>query len=203
LVDPWRAVSGLCSKPLPQAPSQLPQLLSAHLHEALGHRGRRRLFAGHQPRAQVARERQQLASRQRGDLRHHRFQRERVQAPVRGLFQQAWPVAACPPRLSGAASAARRLGGAGGPGGAQGFVNFLSAFAEDEDVIPDLVWISRERKALAMDEQGHFQAAPELVVEVLSPGPANERCDRELKLKLYSRQGVLEYWIVAWRLRMV
>lgn len=82
-------------------------------------------------------------------------------------------------------------------------MNFLSAFAEDEDVIPDLVWISRERKALAMDEQGHFQAAPELVVEVLSPGPANERCDRELKLKLYSRQGVLEYWIVDWRLRVV
>ena len=38
---------------------------------------------------------------------------------------------------------------------------------------------------------------------MLSPGPANERRDRELKLKLYSRQGVLEYWIVDWRLRTV
>ena len=54
-----------------------------------------------------------------------------------------------------------------------------------------------------MDEAGHFRRAPELVVEVLSPGPKNERRDRELKLKLYSRQGVREYWIVDWRTRTV
>jgi Uma2 family endonuclease len=38
-----------------------------------------------------------------------------------------------------------------------------------------------------------------LVVEVLSPGGANERRDRDVKLKLYSRRGVLEYWVVDWR----
>ena len=43
---------------------------------------------------------------------------------------------------------------------------------------------------------GHLVGAPELVVEVLSPGQKNERRDRESKLKLYSVQGVLEYWIV-------
>jgi Uma2 family endonuclease len=32
-------------------------------------------------------------------------------------------------------------------------------------------------------------------VEVLSPGKANEDRDRSAKLKLYSIQGVLEYWI--------
>jgi Uma2 family endonuclease len=76
-------------------------------------------------------------------------------------------------------------------------------FAPDDDVAPDVVWISRARLADALDTNGHLRAAPELVVEVLSPGSANERRDRELKLKLYSRQGVREYWIVDWRLRSV
>ena len=76
-------------------------------------------------------------------------------------------------------------------------------FAADDDVAPDVVWISRERLATLQDEAGHLRGAPELVVEVLSPGPANERRDRELKLQLYSRQGVQEYWIVDWRARQV
>ncbi|MGH8612808.1 MAG: Uma2 family endonuclease [Gammaproteobacteria bacterium] len=71
-------------------------------------------------------------------------------------------------------------------------------FAEDDDVAPDVVWISRDRFASRLDEKGHLQVAPELVVEVLSPGAANERRDRQAKLKLYSRQGVQEYWIVDW-----
>ncbi len=41
------------------------------------------------------------------------------------------------------------------------------------------------------------------MVEVLSPGTLNERRDREAKRKLYARRGVLEYWIVDWRLRQV
>ena len=76
-------------------------------------------------------------------------------------------------------------------------------FASDDDVAPDVVWISHARLAEALDTGGHLRAAPELVVEVLSPGSTNERRDREYKLKLYSRQGVREYWIVDWRLRSV
>ena len=45
------------------------------------------------------------------------------------------------------------------------------------------------------DEAGHLTGAPELVVEVLSPGKENERRDKEAKLKLYSVKGVQEYWI--------
>jgi len=71
-------------------------------------------------------------------------------------------------------------------------------FADDDDVIPDVAWISRDRARHILDNRGHFQAAPDLVAEVLSPGSANEKRDREWKLKLYSRRGVLEYWIVNW-----
>jgi Uma2 family endonuclease len=72
-------------------------------------------------------------------------------------------------------------------------------FSESDNVIPDLVWVSRERFALLLDEAGHLTGAPELVVEVLSAGAANERRDREAKLKLYSTRGVQEYWIVDWQ----
>jgi Uma2 family endonuclease len=76
-------------------------------------------------------------------------------------------------------------------------------FAEDDDVAPDVVWISQARRVAALGPDGHLHAAPELVIEVLSPGSTNERRDREAKLKLYSRRGVLEYWIVDWRLQQV
>ncbi|MEK6286491.1 MAG: Uma2 family endonuclease [Acidobacteriota bacterium] len=76
-------------------------------------------------------------------------------------------------------------------------------FAEDDDVAPDVVWASNERLAIALGADGKFHDAPELVVEVLSPGSANERRDREAKLQLYSRRGVSEYWIVSWMLRSV
>jgi len=76
-------------------------------------------------------------------------------------------------------------------------------FAEDDDVAPDVVWASKERLTTALSSDGKFHDAPELVVEVLSPGSANERRDREAKLQLYSRRGVSEYWIVDWKLRTI
>lgn len=74
-------------------------------------------------------------------------------------------------------------------------------FADDDDVVPDVVWISNERYTTALQADGKFHSSPELVVEVLSPGSLNERRDREVKLKLYSRRGVQEYWIVNWQER--
>jgi Uma2 family endonuclease len=76
-------------------------------------------------------------------------------------------------------------------------------FTDADNVIPDVVWVSRERLAVLLDEAGHLIGAPELVVEVLSPGNENERRDRELKLKLYSERGVQEYWIIDWQKRQV
>lgn len=76
-------------------------------------------------------------------------------------------------------------------------------FGDDDDVIPDLVWASKERFSAASELDGKLHAAPELIVEVLSPGPANLRRDREAKLNLYSRRGVREYWIMDWERRQV
>lgn len=76
-------------------------------------------------------------------------------------------------------------------------------FTDADNVIPDVVWISLERLAYLLDEEGHLTGAPELIVEVLSPGVNNERRDREAKLKLYSLKGVKEYWIADWRSRQV
>lgn len=76
-------------------------------------------------------------------------------------------------------------------------------FAEDDDVAPDVIWITRERLEKSVDEAGHLHTAPELVIEVLSPGKTNEYRDRQAKLKLYSRRGVNEYWIVSFRKRFV
>ncbi|QLE55378.1 Uma2 family endonuclease [Nostoc sp. TCL26-01] len=76
-------------------------------------------------------------------------------------------------------------------------------FGDNDNVIPDVAWASNERISQSLDEAGHLTAAPELVVEVLSFGHENEKRDRELKLKLYSSQGVREYWIVNWRQQQV
>jgi Uma2 family endonuclease len=76
-------------------------------------------------------------------------------------------------------------------------------FAEDDDVIPDVIWISLDRLERGRDEAGHFIIAPELVIEVLSPGKSNKDRDQQAKLKLYSRRSVQEYWIVDWMMRQV
>ena len=63
----------------------------------------------------------------------------------------------------------------------------------DLDVVePDLLYISRERADVLTDK--HVRGAPDLVVEILSPG--TRRTDEVTKRKLYEAFGVREYWIV-------
>jgi Uma2 family endonuclease len=69
-------------------------------------------------------------------------------------------------------------------------------FAEDEAVVPDVVWISRQRLREIIGVDGKLHGPPELVIEVLSPGRSNQQRDRDAKLRLYARRGVDEYWIV-------
>jgi Uma2 family endonuclease len=85
----------------------------------------------------------------------------------------------------------------------QGVVNLAPGviFSQDTGVAPDVVWISSQRMSVVDLESGRVTGAPDLVVEVLSPGAENEGRDRRVKLQLYSRHGVREYWVVDWRRR--
>jgi Uma2 family endonuclease len=61
-----------------------------------------------------------------------------------------------------------------------------------EGVQPDIVVIAAARRGIIDDDW--IRGAPDIVVEILSPG--TQRRDRGVKLKLYDSQGVGEYWIV-------
>ena len=62
------------------------------------------------------------------------------------------------------------------------------------DVVePDLLYLSNDRAAEVMTAK-HLQGAPELVVEIGSPGTRTR--DETIKRRLYERAGVSEYWCV-------
>ena len=60
-------------------------------------------------------------------------------------------------------------------------------------LVPDLVYFTAERFARVVNEK-HATAAPDFVVEILSPG--TRRRDKGRKRAVYDREGVQEYWIV-------
>ncbi len=57
---------------------------------------------------------------------------------------------------------------------------------------PDLIFISRENAALITRQR--IEGAPDLVIEILSPGSADR--DRGVKMQNYARHGVREFWLV-------
>lgn len=57
---------------------------------------------------------------------------------------------------------------------------------------PDLCFIGRDREHIVTE--ANIQGAPDLVVEILSPGTLER--DRLVKRDLYARHGVCEYWMV-------
>ena len=59
-------------------------------------------------------------------------------------------------------------------------------------VQPDLLFVSNERRGIITEKR--MLGAPDLVVEILSPSTAHR--DRGIKLDLYARSGVSQYWIV-------
>ena len=70
-------------------------------------------------------------------------------------------------------------------------------FSKYDGVIPDLIFITHERcDEILKEKDGKFHGAPELVIEILSPGRVNARRDLQIKRELYEMFGVPEYWVI-------
>jgi Uma2 family endonuclease len=81
----------------------------------------------------------------------------------------------------------------GHPIGRVFFAPFDVVFTRFDVVEPDLLYLSNERAAAVLTA-ANVQGAPELVVEVASPG--TRKRDETIKRRLYERAGVEEYWVV-------
>jgi Uma2 family endonuclease len=69
----------------------------------------------------------------------------------------------------------------------------LDVYLDDHNVVqPDILWISPARVS-RVSKRG-LEGAPDLVVEILSKSTKTR--DKNVKLKLYRRFGVREYWLV-------
>ena len=76
----------------------------------------------------------------------------------------------------------------------------VATVLSDTDVVePDLVVVLAPNASVITRER--IDGAPDLVVEILSPSTAHR--DRGLKLDLYQKSGVAEYWIVDTERRVV
>lgn len=64
--------------------------------------------------------------------------------------------------------------------------------SEETVVQPDILFVSNGNRGIITEN--NVSGAPDLVIEVLSPGTAER--DKGLKLRLYARAGVREYWLV-------
>lgn len=62
-------------------------------------------------------------------------------------------------------------------------------------VIPDFVFFRHDQED-AIVTNDRLTGPPALVVEIVSPGSANNKRDRVVKRQLYAKHGVPEYWIV-------
>lgn len=68
-------------------------------------------------------------------------------------------------------------------------------FDEYNSAIPDLVFIAKER--IPQIASGiHIVGAPDLAIEIMSPGSENVRRDQIVKRQTYAKFGIREYWIV-------
>ena len=79
------------------------------------------------------------------------------------------------------------------PSGRVYFAPLDVVFSSFDVVEPDLLYMSNERAAEIITPM-HVHGVPELVVEIGSKG--TRRRDETIKLRLYERTGVSEYWFV-------
>jgi len=69
---------------------------------------------------------------------------------------------------------------------------FDVVFSQFDVVEPDVLFVAKLRAGIVT--RANVQGAPDLVVEVVSESTG--KIDRTTKLKLYTRFGVREYWII-------
>lgn len=81
---------------------------------------------------------------------------------------------------------ARKIGG-------KAYDSPIEVVLDDENIYqPDVLYLAPDSACTVGEKR--LQGAPELVVEVLSPGTAKH--DRHTKYHAYEQHGVKEYWIV-------
>jgi len=70
-----------------------------------------------------------------------------------------------------------------------------AVFSQYDAVIPDLVFVLNERwEDVASGPR--LTGAPDIVIEIISPGADNRSRDLFVKRQLYAKYGVAEYWVV-------
>ncbi|MFL6276193.1 MAG: Uma2 family endonuclease, partial [Blastocatellia bacterium] len=75
-------------------------------------------------------------------------------------------------------------------------------FSKFSGVIPDLLFLTHKTRKKILSA-GKLKGAPELAIEIVSPGAASHRRDRVAKRQLFAKYGVQEYWIVDYKIRTV
>jgi Uma2 family endonuclease len=87
------------------------------------------------------------------------------------------------------------------------FIAPTNVLLDNENVVqPDICWVAAGSQCVPVEGR-YLRGAPNLVVEIFSPGSA--RRDKKDKFQLYEKHGVHEYWMVdpgdrwleAWQLR--
>jgi len=69
---------------------------------------------------------------------------------------------------------------------------FAVRLGSTTEVLPDLLFISHERRLILTDTR--VEGAPDLLIEVISP--KSKKIDQIFKRDLYAKYGVRYYWIV-------
>jgi Uma2 family endonuclease len=84
-----------------------------------------------------------------------------------------------------------RLMAAAKKSGSRAIVSPMDVTLSDDTILqPDLLYVAKARRAIIKER---VEGAPDLVIEIIS---GSARRDRVVKLDLYARYGVSEYWIV-------
>jgi Uma2 family endonuclease len=71
----------------------------------------------------------------------------------------------------------------------------MDVYLSDTDVVqPDVFWVSGPESRCKLGTDDYWHGAPDLIIEVLSPGTALR--DKTVKFELYEKHDVCEYWLV-------